>query len=285
MAESTPGESTGGRPEQRPSADVAEATAAAWSQWPSHETNGRAVNTSLRQATTTAVSPDGRLPGQRAGGWAAILQAVTFIVGFAIYGTVIADADYGSLAIDPATHVAFLVDNQLVLHAWYAVIYLVFGGALVVLAPALHDRVRSSAPTMARVGTIFGLIWATLMFAVGMTAIVGGDIVATLAATDGDSAVAAWSTTRLVMEGMGGGIEIVGGLWIGLVSVAALRSRTLPVWLNRIGVLTGIAGIATTSLVAAEVITSVFGLGSIVWFTWLGIHLVRGAHAENTSAT
>lgn len=246
-------------------------------------TNGRTVNTSLRQATTDAVVPDSRLPGQRAGGWAAMLQAATFVFGFAVYGTVVAGGEYGRLAIDPASHVAFLLDNQLILHAWYAVIYLVFGGALVVLAPAIHDRVRSGAPTMARVGTIFGLIWATLMFAVGMTAIVGGDIVATLVAIDGDRAADVWSTTHLLIQGMGGGIEVVGGLWIGLVSVAALRSRTLPVWLNRIGVVTGVAGIATTSLFAAEVVTSVFGLGSIVWFTWLGIHLVRGARAEKSS--
>lgn len=246
-------------------------------------TNGRPVNTSLRQATTDAVVPDRRLPGQRAGGWAALVQAATFVVGFAVFGTVIAGADYGALAIDPATHVAFLVDNQLILHVWYAVIYLVFGGALVVLAPAIHDRVRSGAPTMARVGTIFGLIWATLMFAVGMTAIVGGDMVATLVEIDGDRAEAAWSTTRLLMDGMGGGIEIVGGLWIGLVSIAGLRSRQLPVWLNRVGVATGVAGIATTSLLAAEVTTSLFGLGCIVWFTWIGIHLVRGARTETSS--
>lgn len=241
------------------------------------------MNTSLRQATTDAVVPDGRLPGQRAGGWAALLQAATFVVGFAVYGTVIAGADYGALAIDPATHVAFLVDNQLILHVWYAVIYLVFGGALVVLAPAIHDRVRSGAPTMARVGTIFGLIWATLMFAVGMTAIIGGDMVSTLAGIDGDRAAAAWSSTRLLMDGMGGGIEIVGGLWIGLVSIAGLRSRQLPVWLNRVGVVTGVAGIATTSLLAAELTTSLFGLGCIVWFTGIGIHLVRGARTETSS--
>lgn len=241
------------------------------------------MNTSLRQATTDAAVPDSRLPGQRAGGWAAMLQAATFVFGFAVYGIVIADGEYGRLAIDPASHVAFLLDNQLILHVWYAVIYLVFGGALVVLVPAIHDRVRSGAPTMARVGTIFGLIWATLMFAVGMTAIVGGDMVATLAAIDGHRAAAAWSTTQLLMQGMGGGSEVVGGLWIGLVSAAALRSRTLPVWLNRIGVVIGVAGIATTSLFAPEVVTSVFGLGSIVWFTWLGIHLIRGARVEKSS--
>ena len=246
-------------------------------------TNGRTVNTSLRQATTDAVVPDSRLPGQRAGGWAALVQAATFVVGFAVFGTVIAGADYGALSIDPATHVEFLVDNQLVLHVWYAVIYLVFGGGLVVLAPAIYDRVHSGAPTMARVGTIFGLIWATLMFAVGMTAIVGGDVVARLTEIDADRAEAAWSTTRLIMEGMGGGIEIVGGLWIGLVSIAGLRSRQLPVWLNRVGVATGVAGIATTSLLAAEVTTSLFGLGCIVWFTWIGIHLVRGTRAQTSS--
>ena len=52
-------------------------------------------------------------------------------------------------------------------------------------------------------------------------------------------------------------------------------------WLNRVGIATGLAGVATTTLLAPEVITSLFGAGCIVWFTWLGIHLVRGTRAES----
>jgi ABC-type multidrug transport system fused ATPase/permease subunit len=92
---------------------------------------------------------------------------------------------------------------------------------------------------------VFGLIWATLMFAVGMSAIVGGDMVAALSSTDPARAASLWTTVNLVMEGMGGGIELVGGLWMALISVAALRAGAFPRWLNRIGVVAGAAGVAS----------------------------------------
>jgi hypothetical protein len=124
---------------------------------------------------------------------------------------------------------------------------------------------------------VFGLIWATLMFAVGMSAIVGGDMVAALSSTDPARAASLWTTVNLVMEGMGGGIELVGGLWMALISVAALGAGAFPRWLNRIGVVAGAAGVASTALVATDVASGIFGLGSIVWFTWLGVHMVRKA--------
>lgn len=228
-----------------------------------------------QQDGTPATPPDG-LPihSLRAGGVAALVQAATFVFGFVIYGTVIASADYGSPGVDPATHVAFLADNQLVLHVWYAVIYLVFGAALVVLAPAVYDRLQTRAPVLARSATVFGLIWATLMFAVGMSAIVGGDMAVALRGSDPAQAASLWTTVNLLVEGMGGGIELVGGLWMLLVGVAGLRAGVFPTWLNRVAVVAGTAGVASTALVATDVVTGIFGLGSIVWFTWLGVHMV-----------
>lgn len=219
----------------------------------------------------------------RPGGVAALIAAANFVFGFAIYGTVIAAGDYASPTIDPANHVAFLADNQLVLQVWYTVIYLVFGAALVVLAPIIGDRLRASAPMLARCGTAFGLIWATLMFAVGMTAIVGGDMAVALRSSDPAQAAALWTTVNLLIEGMGGGIELVGGLWMALVGIAGLRAGVFPKWLNRVAVLAGVAGVASTALVAPELVTSVYGLGSIVWFTWLGVHIVRATRPASAA--
>lgn len=46
---------------------------------------------------------------------------------------------------------------------------------------------------------------------------------------------------------------------------------------STIGVVAGAAGVASTALVATDVASGIFGLGSIVWFTWLGVHMVRKA--------
>lgn len=64
--------------------------------------------------------------------------------------------------------------------------------SLVVLAPAVGDRLRTRALVLARSATLFGLIWATLMFAVGMTAIVGGDLVGALRDSDPTQAASLW---------------------------------------------------------------------------------------------
>lgn len=217
----------------------------------------------------------------RSGGVAGLVQAATFLFGFAVYGTVIASGDYADPAVGAARHVSFLADHQVVLQVWYTVIYLVFGAALVVLAPAVGDRLRTRTPVLARSATVFGLIWATLMFAVGMTAIVGGDTIVTLHSSDPAQAAILWTTVNVVIEGMGGGIEVVGGLWMTLAAIAGLRARVFPTWLNRIGIVTGAAGIASTALVATDIVTSIFGLGSIVWFTWLGVHLLRTVRVDS----
>ena len=217
--------------------------------------------------------------GRRAGGWAALGQAATFIVGMILFATVVASADYGALDTDVGEHLRFLADNTLLLNVWYAAIYLAFGAFLVVQSLALLSRVGASF--MARVGTAFGLIWATLMFAVGMTAMIGSDMVLDVAAQDSALAASMWATIQMLIQGLGGGIELVGGLWITLMSVAALRSRSLPKNLNYLGLVVGAAGILTTTLLLPDVLTALFGLGIIVWYVWIGITMLRSERPTN----
>ena len=72
----------------------------------------------------------------------------------------------------------------------------------------------------------------------------------------------------------GGGNEIVGGLWLLLVSMAGLRAGGLPKALNYLGIVVSVAGLATIIPALGE-LGSVFGLGIIAWLTWLGITLLR----------
>ena len=75
------------------------------------------------------------------------------------------------------------------------------------------------------------------------------------------------------MIGLGGGNEIVGGLWVLLVSWIALRD-VLPKALNYLGMIVGVAGIVTLVPALTEV-GAIFGLGIIVWYIWVGIVLLR----------
>jgi hypothetical protein len=103
---------------------------------------------------------------------------------------------------------------------------------------------------------------------------IGIEAVADLADTDPDRAVSVWSAIDAVTNGLGGGNELVGGIWIGLVSIAGFVTARLPRWLNVTGVVTAIAGLVTV-VPQFEVVEMVFGLGSIVWFIGVGIALLR----------
>ncbi|MDY7102299.1 MAG: DUF4386 family protein [Actinomycetota bacterium] len=227
----------------------------------------------------TAASPahppapeSGRLGSlTRIGGIAALVEAATFVVGIALFATVL--SDYATGDPTPAESVSFVVDNQGALYAWYLITLIVFGIALVPLALALHRRIRD-AGGLAQTATAFGVIWSGLILATGMIDNIGLGVVSDLADTDPTQAEAVWSSLDAITNGLGGGNELAGGIWVLLVSVAALQTRALPRSLNVLGIVSAAAGLVTV-VPGLEDVGLIFGLGLIVWFTWLGAVLVR----------
>ncbi len=220
---------------------------------------------------------------QKYGGLAAIGAAVTFIIGFALYATLLIPAGYGSLKVDPAKHVAFLAEHKSLLHAWNLIIYVVFGILLVVLTLALDEKLNSRSPGLMRAAKAFGLIWATLVIASGMVANIGASVVTEVFAKDPATAGTVWLSLMVVINGLGGGNEIVGGLWVLLISLVALRSRLVPKVLSYLGIIVGLAGVVTVIPMLQEA-GSVFGLGLILWFAWIGIWLLMQPMQRSSSA-
>jgi hypothetical protein len=122
-----------------------------------------------------------------------------------------------------------------------------------------------------------GLLWAFVLVASGMITNAGGAAVVRLSATSPAQAVSAWQAIEPVAEGLGGsGGELLGGLWVLLASVAALRTRGLPRLLNWLGVAIGAAGVLSIVPVLKDLAYG-FGLLQIAWFAWLGIVMLRTA--------
>jgi hypothetical protein len=103
---------------------------------------------------------------QKMGGVATLIGAAIYVVGLALLVTVLAHYTAGDT--DPDESVAFLADNQAVMYIWNLIIYVVNGVFLVVLALALHERLKAGSPAIAQTATAFGLIWAGLVIASGM---------------------------------------------------------------------------------------------------------------------
>jgi hypothetical protein len=208
---------------------------------------------------------------QKSGGFAALYMAISHLIGIIIFIVVL---DYMNIT-DPTQKLAMNIEKQTVIFSTNLLMYVFFGFALIVLSLALYDRMKSGALVLMQVATVIGIIWAGSLIASGMVANAGLATVVPLYSTDPTQAALIWQGIESVANGLGNANgEILGGLWVLLVSLAALRTGGLPKGLNILGLLVGVMGIITI-IPALNGLVAVFGLDQIVWFVWLGIVLLR----------
>ena len=93
---------------------------------------------------------------------------------------------------------------------------------------------------------------------------------------DSSPTATAWLAPGSVLEGLVGRAEVLGGLWILLVTWGALRAGGLPRALNHLGLAVGVAGIAT-AVPALAVLGIGFRVGEMAWGVWLGIVMFRNS--------
>lgn len=210
---------------------------------------------------------------QKFGGFAALYMAAAHLIGIVIFLVIL---NYLSIT-DPAQKVALNVEKQMVIFSTNLLMYVFFGFALIVLSLALYDRLKSDSPAIMQVATAVGIIWAGSLIASGMAANAGLATVVALYAKDLTQAVLTFQAIEAITNGLGNANgEILGGLWVLLVSLAALRAGGPPKGLNILGLSVGAVGIITI-IPALNALTGVFGLGQIIWFVWLGIILLRNS--------
>ena len=200
-----------------------------------------------------------------------MFEAVAYIIGFIGF---IAVVNVGGIA-DPLDKVAAIVANQGMLTALMLIVYVAWGASLVVLTLALHERLNGKNSALARTATAFGLIWSVLVIASGMIYIVGMETVVALQATNPEQAATVWLAIGSIFNGLGGGVEVVGGIWVLLLSVAGLRNGHFSRPFSLFGFIVGAAGLLSVIPALSEISASIFGLTQIVWFAWLGISMLR----------
>ncbi|HSK91297.1 MAG TPA: DUF4386 family protein [Euzebyales bacterium] len=221
---------------------------------------------------------------QKMGGVAALVMAATWVVAFAVLFGVLMPAGYFDEGVTAVERARIITDNQALASIGYLIPYVAWGILLVVLALALHDRLKAGAPAVAQIATAIGLIWAGLVIASGLVATFGIRAVGGLYGTDAAQAGAVWAPVETVVGGLGGEAgEILGGVWLLLIGWAALRARELPRALSFLGIVLGVAGILTV-VPPLEPASFLYGLGLIVWFVWLGIVMLRTS-SRRTSRT
>jgi len=212
---------------------------------------------------------------KKAGGIAGLIAAGTYLFGFALMLGVLEPAGYQLGGQDIIAQAKFFAENQFIMYIWNLVIWILNAIVLVVLALALHNQLKTAAPAFSQVATSFALIWAGLILASGMVSNITLSTVAALYGTDPTQAGTFLQAMSAVENGLGGGNELAGGLWVLILSWGALRAQIFSKPLNAFGILIGVSGLSTLVPSLAPITGAVFGLGFIVWFAWAGITLLR----------
>ena len=209
------------------------------------------------------------------GGIAGLIAAGTYLFGFGLLLTVLVPAGYSFDGEDMVAQAKFLSENQLIMYMWNLVIWILNAIVLVILALAIHDKIKQKVPALSQVATSFALIWAGLILASGMLSNITLGTVSALYATDPAQAGVFLQSLTAVEEGLGGGNELAGGLWVLILSWGALRVEELSKPLNFFGMLIGLAGLSTLVPALAPITGTIFGLGFIAWFAWVGFTMLR----------
>lgn len=213
----------------------------------------------------------------KAGGIFAILAAATYLFAIVLAGTILAPMTDLSLGFEE--YMAFLTGNQTLIFIWHFSMYIINGISLVYLALALYERMKDGAPVLARAATIFGFLWIALVFASGLITNFGLDTLVTLYAKDPAQAESLKLALETITLGLDSSDKLLGCLWVGLISLAGIRTRTLPKVLAIFGMLISVVGLVGSTIPSLIAISYAFGVGVIFWWLFTGIVLLRAKPA------
>ncbi|NTS76792.1 DUF4386 family protein [Catenovulum sp. SM1970] len=221
---------------------------------------------------------------QKWGGIAAITEACTYLFGFVLFFGVLDATGYDT----PARYLSFVIENRDTFFVGYLVIGLLFSFALIVLVQAVYQTFKHIAPDLMRFSAVVGYLWVGIVLASSMIFLTSLAALAEYHATDPEQALAINRAITIVVDALGGGIELVGAIWVIAISYVGLKGKVYSALLHYWGYLVGLAGVLTLfsglSFLATnpffEITTAIFGLGQIVWFIALGISMLRQTQTQ-----
>ncbi len=224
---------------------------------------------------------------QKWGGVAAITEAFTYIFGFILFFAILDSSGYDT----PARYLEFLIQNRDTFFTGYLVIGILFSFALVVLVQSVYQRFKLASPELMKFTTVVGYLWVCIVLASSMIFLTSLSALAKYHAINPADALVIHRSISIVVDALGGGIELVGAVWVLAISYVGLKSKIYSALLHYWGVLVGLSGVLTllsglsflSSNPFFEATTAIFGLGQIVWFLVLGIIMFNddSQHKQN----
>lgn len=150
---------------------------------------------------------------------------------------------------------------------------LIVGPSLIVLALALHEHLRPTAPFVMRVAMVAGVIGGALFLLAGFGPMTTAKWLSEIDPQDHAAAIAMYVTNQSLTDRQVTTSSVLFGAFALIATLAGARAGLLPRALSYFGVLTGMVVVAVV-LVPGLWIAS--ALVMVVWSAWLGVALLMG---------
>lgn len=161
---------------------------------------------------------------------------------------------------------AFYRENKMGLQIWYLIIYIVFGVLLVPLVLLIKKLFKRSP--LNSFSSIIGYIWAAFVIASGFIFSLGLEKIYHLQ-LESNSLYLLLINMLMVQDALGGGVELLGGIWVVCIGLLAMYNKTLNRIVSGFSIIVGGIGILTVFPFFYG-LNGVFGVLQIAWFIWLG---------------
>ena len=191
-------------------------------------------------------------------------MALCYIGLFIIYGAVLSPPGDNGIA----EKVAYLIEHRTLVKSSYILGYVLFACFLCISVQAIHALYCKTSQVLINTASLFGLFWAIVLLCTGMIGITSLELMSTLDKSDQPASEIVYLSSLLMEESLGGGIEILGGLWVFLLGFAGWYHKLFSKPFAIFSIVKGAIGVF--SLFATdEIFLILFGLTGIVWFIWL----------------
>jgi hypothetical protein len=216
---------------------------------------------------------------QKWGGIAALTEAFTYLFGFVLFFGLLDSSGYDT----PAQRLEFLILNRDTFFIGYLVSGILFSFALIVLVQSIYLRFKQASPELMKFTAVVGYLWVGIVLASSLIFLTSLGALAKFHGLDPEQALAIHRAVNIIVDALGGGIELVGAVWVLVISCVGIKHQIFSKLLHYVGFFVGIAGVLTLfsglSFLSTnpffEVTTAIFGLGQILWFIILGVTMLR----------
>jgi hypothetical protein len=155
-------------------------------------------------------------------------------------------------------------NNPVLVHITTLHIYVIFSFGIILLATYLYLKLKDSQPVLGLLSLISGVIWSTLLIASGFISM--GVTTLLMNGTPVSELASAWQAIDIVSNALGGGNELIGGVFTGLVSLALYKARSSSLATSLLGVLVFAGGVISTLPYLTDVGIGIFVISQILWF-------------------